>query len=103
MIDAKLEQRIRLLHGRSGLSYEAIAARLSSEGVPASASGHWNWSTIRRVANRGPLREETGCRRSRDPLARRGVDACSIERGCHDRNPGRGTDLTYVLTETVRA
>jgi DNA invertase Pin-like site-specific DNA recombinase len=58
MIDAKLEQRIRLLHRRSGLSYEAIAARLSREGVPAPASGQWNWSTIRRVANRGPLQRK---------------------------------------------
>ena len=51
MIAPTLEGRILRLR-RKGESYEAIAARLNTDGIAAPMGGQWGWTTISRVVKR---------------------------------------------------
>ncbi len=56
IIAPALERGIRQMRQR-GLSYEAIAARLTSNGIATPLGrSDWSWQTIAQVVNRGPVK-----------------------------------------------
>jgi DNA invertase Pin-like site-specific DNA recombinase len=56
MIAPTLERRIRQMRQRR-LSYEAIAARLTSDGIATpTGRSEWSWQTVAQVVNRGPVK-----------------------------------------------